>query len=110
MIGLKFIKLSERWFIDIPYSGDVGDLEMVEGAATMLNCYDKGDGIVRITVLKSGEEPIEGREIASFRMSYYDDNGAVYVVNSNHYRDTIWLCNVTKLVLGDFPRYFEAMF
>ena len=32
MKRLEFVKLSERWYIDIPWIGDVNDLQMVDGA------------------------------------------------------------------------------
>ena len=36
MKTLRFIKLSDRWFIDIPWIGDVNDLQMVDGAGENL--------------------------------------------------------------------------
>ena len=34
---LRFIKLSNKWFVDIHWDGDIYDLQMVDGADLMLD-------------------------------------------------------------------------
>ena len=41
MKSFKFIKLSDKWFVDIPWDGDVNDLQMVDGSDLLLDCYNK---------------------------------------------------------------------
>ena len=48
MKELEFIKLSNRWFINIPYDGEINDLEMVDGADELLDEIAEGRRIVRI--------------------------------------------------------------
>ena len=35
---IRFVKLAEKWFIDIPWIGDVNDLQMVSGADSQVYC------------------------------------------------------------------------
>ena len=40
---LRFIKLSNKWFVDIPWDGDIDDLQMVDGADLMLDALSHGN-------------------------------------------------------------------
>ena len=39
---IRFVKLAEKWFIDIPWIGDVNDLQMVDGADSLLEILAEG--------------------------------------------------------------------
>lgn len=99
---LTFKKLSNRWFIDIPYNGDIGDLEMVEGANTFLNNLPQiSEDIVKIEIFednnkKSDNEIIKIKE-DDFLM------GATYQAKSEYYNGTLWICSVTLDLFGEFP-------
>ena len=45
---LSFVKLSERWFVDIPWEGDVSDLQMVAGADLLLDSLCNGNTRISI--------------------------------------------------------------
>lgn len=98
----KFKKLSDRWFIDIPYSGSVDDLEMVYGADKLLDYIDTNKvGEVELSVFTQCED-------SSTIISKVEENeiGATYFVDGYTFRGNIWLCNVTKLLFGEFPDTF----
>lgn len=94
---LTFKKLSNRWFIDIEYNGDIADLEMVAGADKLIESISptlKETKTIRIVPYKTGNEL---RKLEEYEM------GCTYFADTFGYRDEIWLCNVTKIVLGRFP-------
>lgn len=93
---LRFVKLAGIWFAHIPdYPGDPGDLVMVEGADTLCDSLDNGDGIID-TVISDDED------LGGFKLNFEREecDGAVYEVNSR----LIWLCSVTKYVFNHFPK------
>ena len=47
---LTFIKLSNRWFVDIPWDGMIEDLEMVSGADLFLDAISNGKKIIILEV------------------------------------------------------------
>ena len=104
----KFVKLSGRWFVDIPWDRDISDLEMVSGADTLLECYQK-DGIVKCTILEDSDKMC-GSEIIYLTQTSCDDNGSFYEVKSELYRGEIWLCPVLKHVFGEYPKHIDIMF
>lgn len=78
MVTLKFVKLSNRWFVDIPYIGSIEDLEMVEGSDKFLNSL-----CLRV---KSNVTALELDILITENTRYYfkfvindiDSNGATY--------------------------------
>lgn len=106
-INLRFAKVSDRWYVDIPYDGSIEDLEMVSGADTFLDCYAKGRKEVRVTYCYDGNEIVTGTPnvemVTLEKVNELEDYGATYKVDSNHYRSELWLCPVCKLVLGEYP-------
>lgn len=88
---LNFVKLANQWFVMLPdYEGSVGDLQMICGADLLLESI--GGSLVRAEVSDSGDYTltlIEG-----------DDVGPKF-------KGTIWLCNVTKYIFGEFPEYLK---
>lgn len=102
---LRFKKLSNRWFIDIPYDGDIGDLEMVMGASNLLDKLPQiSTDIVEIQL---------SDKFTLYRLDKIEENefGATYYTNNPKYEGDVWLCNITKLVLGEFPTtiYFSIV-
>ncbi len=107
---LKFKKLSNRWFVDIPYDGSVDDLQMVSGADLMLESIANGNETVVVRVSRT--KIAHSVELSILES---DDVGATYFVDNwdNEectYRGNVWLCNVTKLVFGDFPSHIYLTF
>lgn len=109
MRNFKFVKLSGRWFVDIPWNGDVSDLEMVAGANTLLECYQK-DGIVKCSILDDNYVIDDGKQVAHLTQISFDKNGSFYKVESELYRGDIWLCPVLKHVFGEYPKHIDIMF
>ena len=72
-MNIRFIKLSGKWFADIPWDGDI----------------DTNDENGEITLHKIKEDEFF--------------TGCYYKVNSFQFKGEIWLCNVTKHVFGEFP-------
>jgi hypothetical protein len=99
MKTLSFIKLSERWFVDIPWDGSVEDLQMVAGADMLLDAISFGNRFVTIGIsnIRTSDDDIELVKIES------DEMGGYYDVKTDYFSGTIWLCNVTLHVLGEFP-------
>lgn len=101
---LKFVKLSNRWFVDIPYIGSIEDLEMVSGSDKFLNnlCLRTESTTTALELDVSTTE--ESQYCFKFVISDIDSNGATYKCGSLENIDSIWLCNVTKLIFSEFPR------
>lgn len=95
---LKFVKLANRWFVILPeYEGAVEELEMVAGADKLLETLSDGNSVVSLEI---SDSPTSFDGILMIRQEM-DDMGATYLLGSG----TVWLCNVTKYVLGEFPKY-----
>lgn len=100
---LTFVKLTGRWFVDFePWDYDrIMDLQMVDGADTMLDELTIDNRTVTIDVLLNDETP----EVI---LSKYkeDETGAYYHIQSDKYdikTQDLWLCNVCKEVFGEHP-------
>lgn len=100
MIELEFMRLSNRWFINIPYNGDVNDLQMVDGADKLLDEIAEGRRIVRIiaTIFNNISEPDYILEKIK-----EDNMGGTYTITGVTNVKQLWLCNVTKLIFQNFP-------
>lgn len=109
MKELTFKKLSNRWFIDIPYEGSIEDLEMVAGADKLLDAISYNNDTIKVKVY----DKLIANAISCTKIDE-TDFGATYMIDAwdnmdCNYSGTIWLCNVTKIVLGEFPEniYFR---
>jgi hypothetical protein len=98
---LTFIKLSNRWFVDIPWDGMIEDLEMVSGSDLFLDCISNGKKIITLEV---GTSEIYGS--IKLTKTIEDEFGAFYKINTYEYKGEIWLCNVTKHLFEIFPDNF----
>ena len=104
MEKLRFYKENTgEWYIDLPdWTGEKAELEMVQGADLLLDYLagKKNDVVLNI----SNEKFDEADSLDLIRESLVD--GAYYILEN--YKNIniclpIWLCNVTKFVLGGFP-------
>lgn len=99
---LTFIKEKNKWYIDLPnWTGSKSALQMVSGADTLLDVMS--DGNERVSVFVSNEDFDGASVLKKVRKCWF--NGSDYILENyeklnNH---DVWLCNVTKYVLGYFP-------
>jgi hypothetical protein len=104
IMRLKFIKENNgNWYIDLPnWTGRKSALQMVSGADTLLDLMSEGSKSVEIFV---SHEDFDGAELLEKKRNCWF-NGADYFIKTydNKVIDLdVWLCDVTKHVLGDFP-------
>lgn len=97
---LSFYKLDGRWYVDLPdWKGDFDDLEMVNGADTLLEILSARINRRSINFEIWTSNP--GIPCAKLTKTEQTLEGATYQVeNCLYYNDTVWLCNVTKSVFG----------
>lgn len=96
---LSFVKLSERWFVDIPWDGDVSDLQMVAGADLLLDSLC--DSNTRVSIEVSTDLV---KDYIHLNRVSEDELGATYVVNAPNFSGEIWLCPVTLAVFPNYPK------
>lgn len=102
---LRFYKeKSEKWYADIPeWTGRKSALQMVSGADDLLDLIANGRNDVHIYFT---EKEIKGADVLIFKRKTWF-NGATYKIKSFEGQEInlkVWLCNVTKFVLGGFPK------
>lgn len=103
---LRFIRLSERWFLDILWEGSVDDLEMVGNTNLLLSAYANNKLIVDTVV---STEPIDNFDI-ELTKSEVHIYGASYSAISDKYSGEVWICDVTRTIFGEFPKKFYVKF
>ena len=114
-----------RWYVDIPdFPGTKAELEMVEGADTMLAVMSQGEDDVWLTMSDKYIKPtpmvkmLDGSEPDMSKYNYPEPTmltkiqdtpeigGATYTFdkwNGIEYNYPIWLCEVTEYVFGYLP-------
>lgn len=104
----RFVKRDANWFIDLPdyieAGGNINDLQMVEGADTMLDIIGAGLPEVFMAI---DQVPFEGADKliltekcdANIGGGYY----LLYEYNGEKIEREMWLCNVTEYVFGNLP-------
>lgn len=111
----KFIKEDTgRWYIDLPeWEGNKADLEMVEGADTMLNYVGKGTSPVELIL---SEQTFDGCNILKLIHDYSKEigGGGIYLLTDYEgetLHQEMWLCEVTEWVFGKLPLviYFKKV-
>lgn len=111
----KFIKEpTNRWYIDIPdWQGQHADLEMVEGADTMLDYVGSGSNEVELLL---AEESFDGADTLQLIHDYSEQigGGGIYLLkeyNGEVLNQEMWLCEVTEYVFGKLPSmiYFRKV-
>jgi hypothetical protein len=104
----RFYKDGMNWYIDLPayleQGGSPGDLQMVDGADTMLDFMSGGEGDVMVQVSR---EPFEGSEVLELTEKCDPHIGGAYYLLQTYQGQNInkrmWLCGVTEFVFGDLP-------
>jgi hypothetical protein len=104
----KFVKTGDEWFIDLPgyieQGGRAADLQMVDGADTMLDVMAEHKSFVVLTI---SEEPFEGAdELVLTEKCDPVIGGGYYLMKEYKGREInqrMWLCHVTEFVFGDIP-------
>jgi hypothetical protein len=102
----RFYKTAaNRWYIDLPeFEGSIDELEMVQGADTMLDMVSNNTSECYMII---SDEPFEGADKITLVTNLSDSvGGGDYFMES--YRDKIvnqnmWLCSVTVKVFNDLP-------
>lgn len=105
---------SGKWYIDIPgWERDKAELEMVEGADTMLDYVSENDSIV--TLKLSDTSFTEANEL-ELRHDYSQQTGGGGIYFLERYEgetmnQEMWLCEVTEYVFGRLPQiiYFKKV-
>ncbi len=106
---LKFYKDPDnRWYVDLPtWEGSKADLEMVAGADIMLEYIAEGENTVLIS-LNTETSIVSPNKLEFIREAIELGNGAFYKLQSYNGIDLnldMWLCDVTKFVFGEFPKF-----
>lgn len=115
MRSYRFYKDEFGWFVDLPeWEGEVWDLQMVAGADTFLDLLSQGES--ETYVILSPEPFSDCEELLYQKIGRLEGwelgEGAWYFLNSYKgidYNISMWLCDVTKFVFGEFPNkiYFK---
>ncbi len=98
---LRFVKLSNRWFVDVPLVGMIEDLEMVGGSDLFLDYISNNKKDMSIEI--DTEEMPDSVKLSKVRE---DEFGAFYKIYTYEYKGELWLCNVTKYLFNEFPDNF----
>ena len=99
-----------RWYVDLPeWEGDKSELEMVAGADLFLDILAQDDGEVNVILSTeefSGADTLKLIGLGNLE-GWEMGEGAWYRLVSYlgiDYELSMWLCNVTKFVFGEFPK------
>jgi hypothetical protein len=105
-----FVKEPSGWYIDLPefieQGGSRGDLQMVEGADTMLDIISEGQQRVDLIV---DSEPFEESDVLELKEKcdpYI--GGGYYLMREFEHKQinlTMWLCGVIQFVFNDIPHH-----
>jgi hypothetical protein len=108
MRAYKFIKEGRDWYIDLPEfienGGSKGDLQMVEGADTMLDIISEGAKEVSL-ILERDPFPGSDKLILTERCDPYIGGGYynLQIFEGKEVNKEMWLCAVTEYVFGELP-------
>ena len=112
MRTFKFIKdIFGRWYVVLPeWPGAKEDLEMVEGADTLLDILS--EGLSEISLILSEQEFPNADKLKFKRLADEIGNGAHYYLETYKgipFMLPMWLCDVTYFVFSSFPEiiYFS---
>ena len=103
----RFYKTDEqKWYVDLPeWTKSTVDLEMVEGADTMLDKVSENN---TECYLEMSDEPFDGSEVIRLVNDLSKSvGGGDYIMERykgefvNH---QMWLCAVVETVFGEIPR------
>jgi hypothetical protein len=108
MKAYRFYKDGNRWYIDLPEyiteGGNLGDLQMVAGADTMLDLIAQGKAEVSLLI---SLEAFAGADevILTEKCDPYLGGGYYFMkqYNGKEINQSMWLCQVTQYVFNDKP-------
>lgn len=107
MKSYKFYKESNRCFIDLPeWKGSKEDLEMVEGADTMLDILSQGESPITLFLSTECNTYVYPTILEKIEECDSTKGGAYYLMkeyNGIEYNLKLWLCDVTLFVFNEFP-------
>ncbi|MEE1884370.1 DUF6717 family protein [Pedobacter flavus] len=95
-----------EWFIDLPeWEGSIAQLEMVEGADTMLDIISNN---TRECFLKISDESFDGAEVLELQYARTNGEGGggdylLKFYNGQEINQKVWLCEVTKWLFRYLP-------
>lgn len=109
MRSYKFIKTGKDWYIDLPefieQGGSVGDLQMIDGADTMLDMMAENETSVEMYVAR---EQFEGADLLKLieKCDPYVGGGNYLMkkYEGKEINKMMWLCQVIEFVFGDIPQ------
>lgn len=97
---------NNEWYIDIPeWSGSKAELEMVQGADTMLDIVSDHSNEC---YLKLSDQPFNGAEVLELEQARIQNHGGGgdYILKkyqSEAINHKVWLCEVTRHVFNGLP-------
>ena len=97
---------NSEWYIDLPeWTGTKAELEMVQGADTMLDIVS---GYLNECYLKLSDQPFNGAEVLKLEHARIQSHGGGgdYILEkyqSETINHKIWLCEVTRHVFDGLP-------
>lgn len=103
----RFYKTADgNWYIDLPeWGGAIDDLQMVEGADTML---DKVSGYTNECYLEMSDEPFEAADriklVEDLTHSVGGGNYLMETYKGEEVNHAMWLCQVTVDVFHALPK------
>lgn len=104
----RFIKEDDKWFMDLPQfieaGGNKADLQMVEGADTMLDLMAENKNEVK---LRLSQDEIPEADLLELKERCDPSvGGGYYIMDVYEGRKVellMWLCGVTEWVFGELP-------
>lgn len=104
----RFVKEDDKWFIDLPRfieaGGNKADLQMVEGADTMLDLMAENKNEVK---LRLSQDEIPEADLLELKARCDPSVGGGYyimdVYEGKKVELLMWLCGVTEWVFGELP-------
>jgi hypothetical protein len=104
----RFLKEDDKWFIDLPQfiesGGNKADLQMVEGADTMLDLMAEKKNEVS---LRLSQDEFKGADKLDLKERCDPSvGGGYYIMDVYEGRKLdllMWLCGVTEWVFGELP-------
>ena len=96
---------ANRWYIDLPdWTGSIAELEMVEGADTMLDMVSNNTNECYLTL---SDGPFEGADEITLVTDLIDSIGGgdyyMETYKGKPVQQNIWLCSVTNQIFNDLP-------
>lgn len=106
----KFYKNEIEWFVDLPEylesGGSIGDLQMVEGADTILDLMAEGKKNISLNI---STQQFEGAdELILIEKCDEFTGGGYYLMKTYDGKEIdlkMWLCGVVEFVFNEIPEH-----